>query len=109
MTFEKRVVTARAVNDERVQEDNMGPWAYGPFYVHKLAQRSLNNGGGATRASTNADSYAVLANSKSRFLTLETYVCHHLISGAAEISGPLATSPQTNAFSVCRSHLWTVV
>lgn len=36
--------------------------AYGPFRVHQLANRSLHAGGGATRASTNADSYAILAN-----------------------------------------------
>jgi hypothetical protein len=32
--------------------------------VHQLAKRALNQGGGGTRASTNADSYAWLANSK---------------------------------------------
>lgn len=37
--------------------------AYGPQYVYRLAQRPLNQGGGATRASTNADSYARLTNS----------------------------------------------
>ena len=36
--------------------------AYGPRLVNSLAKRSLNQGGGATRASTNADSYAMLAN-----------------------------------------------
>ena len=36
--------------------------AYGPRLVNNLAKRSLNQGGGATRASTNADSYAMLAN-----------------------------------------------
>lgn len=36
--------------------------AYGPRLVHNLARRSLNQGGGVTRASTNADSYAILAN-----------------------------------------------
>ena len=40
----------------------MGPWAYGPSKVHLLAKRGLSEGGGATRASTNADSYAILAN-----------------------------------------------
>jgi hypothetical protein len=43
--------------------DNPGSWkAYGANLVHKLASRELEKGGGATRASTNADSYAVLAN-----------------------------------------------
>jgi hypothetical protein len=37
-------------------------YAYGPRLVHNLAKRTLNEGGGATRASTNADSYAMLAN-----------------------------------------------
>jgi hypothetical protein len=37
--------------------------AYGAKWVHKLAQFKLNQGGGAKRASTNADSYAMLANS----------------------------------------------
>jgi hypothetical protein len=36
--------------------------AYGPIRVHKLAVRPLTQGGGATRSSTNADSYALLAN-----------------------------------------------
>jgi hypothetical protein len=36
--------------------------AYGPRLVHNLAKRALDQGGGATRASTNADSYAILAN-----------------------------------------------
>ena len=36
--------------------------AYGPRLVHNLAKRALDQGGGATRASTNADSYAMLAN-----------------------------------------------
>lgn len=36
--------------------------AYGPRLVRALAKRSLKEGGGATRASTNADSYAMLAN-----------------------------------------------
>ncbi|KAI9894505.1 MAG: hypothetical protein M1814_003263 [Vezdaea aestivalis] len=36
--------------------------AYGPVNVYKLAHRSLIDGGGATRASTNADNYAMLAN-----------------------------------------------
>ena len=36
--------------------------AYGPELVHQLAQRNVVNGGGATRASSNADSYVLLAN-----------------------------------------------
>ena len=36
--------------------------AYGPKLVHNLAKRPVIQGGGATRASTNADSYAILAN-----------------------------------------------
>ncbi|MCJ1297317.1 hypothetical protein MMC08_000103 [Hypocenomyce scalaris] len=48
--------------DERVQQDGLGPWAYSPLLVYKLASQALNQGGGATRASTNADSYAVLSN-----------------------------------------------
>jgi hypothetical protein len=47
-----------------VQKDDTGKWAYGPSLVHQLAKRSLSQGGGATRASTNADSYAMLANSE---------------------------------------------
>ncbi|KAL9619882.1 MAG: hypothetical protein Q9160_005529 [Pyrenula sp. 1 TL-2023] len=35
------------------------PKAYGPHLVHSLAKRPLTRGGGATRASTNADSYAM--------------------------------------------------
>ena len=51
------------ITDEWVMQDNTGPKAYGPTMVYKLAQRGLSQGGGATRASTNADSYAWLANS----------------------------------------------
>ena len=36
--------------------------AYGPRNVAKLASNPIGRGGGATRASTNADSYAMLAN-----------------------------------------------
>lgn len=36
--------------------------AYGPWFVRSLAERDILLGGGATRASTNADSYAILAN-----------------------------------------------
>lgn len=39
-------------------------WAYGPSKVHQLARRRLNQGGGASRASINADSYAWLTNSR---------------------------------------------
>ncbi|KAF3810368.1 hypothetical protein GCG54_00000413 [Colletotrichum gloeosporioides] len=43
--------------------ENIGPKAYGPAGVYTLAQKDLKRGGGATRASLNADSYAWLANS----------------------------------------------
>jgi len=56
------ILSCYIVIDERVQNDDMGPWAYGPSKVHLLAKRGLSEGGGATRASTNADSYAILAN-----------------------------------------------
>jgi hypothetical protein len=36
--------------------------AYGAYKVRQLAKRQIRNGGGATRASTNADSYAMVAN-----------------------------------------------
>lgn len=38
------------------------PLAYGPKRVHQLARRSVPEGGGVTRSSTNADSYAILAS-----------------------------------------------
>ncbi|KAH9882337.1 hypothetical protein J1614_000573 [Plenodomus biglobosus] len=50
--------------DEHVDPNDAQNWAYGPSRVHLLARRALNQGGGASRASTNADSYAWLANSK---------------------------------------------
>ncbi|KAH7080719.1 hypothetical protein FB567DRAFT_448489 [Paraphoma chrysanthemicola] len=50
--------------DELVNPNDVQGWAYGPTLVHMLARRNLNDGGGASRASTNADSYAWLANSK---------------------------------------------
>ncbi|KAF2872928.1 hypothetical protein BDV95DRAFT_568343 [Massariosphaeria phaeospora] len=50
--------------DEKVDPSGVGPSAYGPRLVYKLANRPLNQGGGATRASTNADSYAWFTNSK---------------------------------------------
>ncbi|KAF2819124.1 hypothetical protein CC86DRAFT_432123 [Ophiobolus disseminans] len=52
------------INDEHVDPDSADNWAYGPSRTHMLARRKLNQGGGAARASTNADSYAWLANSK---------------------------------------------
>lgn len=53
------------VTDEYVNSDTgtKGKMAYGPPLVHLLARRRRNQGGGARRASTNADSYAWLANS----------------------------------------------
>jgi hypothetical protein len=50
------------VIDEYVSDSGNGIRAYGPKYVHKLATLNLRSGGGATRASTNADTYAWLAN-----------------------------------------------
>ncbi|KAF9775222.1 hypothetical protein IL306_006696 [Fusarium sp. DS 682] len=50
------------INDEDVSKGGNSIRAYGPKYVYKLAQLNLRSGGGATRASTNADTYAWLAN-----------------------------------------------
>ncbi|KAJ9635949.1 hypothetical protein H2199_008303 [Coniosporium tulheliwenetii] len=51
------------INDEKYDpREPSSAYAYGPRVVYKLAQRSLNQMGGAERASTNADSYAWLAN-----------------------------------------------
>jgi hypothetical protein len=58
------VLTKFEVNDETVEPESKQHWAYGPKRVHQLARLAINQGGGATRASTNADSYAWLANSK---------------------------------------------
>lgn len=44
--------------------DAVQNWAYGPSRVHQLARRKLNQGGGASRASINADSYAWITNSR---------------------------------------------
>ncbi|CAI6341999.1 unnamed protein product [Periconia digitata] len=56
------------INDELVSldatPDGKKIWAYGAKNVHKLARFSRSQGGGAERASTNADSYAWLVNSK---------------------------------------------
>lgn len=49
--------------DEYVSPDGGGPRAYGAKFVNMLAKRRLNQGGGATRSTTNADSYAMLTNS----------------------------------------------
>lgn len=46
------------IDDEWVDPDNIGTKAYGPKAVWQLANRALSKGGGAKRASTNADSYA---------------------------------------------------
>lgn len=66
------------VIDEKSDPTGIGPRAYGSRLVYKLAQRPLKDGGGATRASTNADSYAWLVNSKpcriystTRILTIQ--------------------------------------
>lgn len=58
------MLTHILVNDEHVDPNDSQNWAYGPSKVHLLARRKINQGGGATRASTNADSYAWLANSR---------------------------------------------
>lgn len=61
----RNVLTQFIVNDEKYDpREPSSAYAYGPRVVYKLAQRSLNQMGGAERASTNADSYAWLANSK---------------------------------------------
>ncbi|OAL45486.1 hypothetical protein IQ07DRAFT_648187 [Pyrenochaeta sp. DS3sAY3a] len=52
------------ITDELVDPNGVQNWAYGPAKTHQLARRNINQGGGATRASTNADSYAWLANSR---------------------------------------------
>jgi hypothetical protein len=46
------------IDDEWVDPDNIGRKAYGPKAVWQLANRAISKGGGAKRASTNADSYA---------------------------------------------------
>ncbi|KAK0703399.1 hypothetical protein B0T26DRAFT_496936 [Lasiosphaeria miniovina] len=51
------------VADERVTPGGNEVRAYGPRLVYKLTQGPINQGGGAACASTNADSYAWLANS----------------------------------------------
>lgn len=51
------------IGDEWIDPNDISRPAYGAKFVHLLAKRQLKNGGGATRASTNADSYAKLANS----------------------------------------------
>ncbi|KAI9747701.1 MAG: hypothetical protein M4579_007409, partial [Chaenotheca gracillima] len=51
------------ITDEKIGDGPRGiAWAYGPALVHESAQFDLALGGGAKRASTNADSYAMLAN-----------------------------------------------
>ncbi|KAH8728766.1 hypothetical protein GQ44DRAFT_747612 [Phaeosphaeriaceae sp. PMI808] len=56
------------IGGERVDPNDTQNWAhqnaYGPSRVHLLARRQINQGGGATRASTNAGSYAWLTNSR---------------------------------------------
>ena len=52
------------VNDEYIDPTGVGSQAYGPKRVHSLAARNLNQGGGASRASTNADSYSWLLSCK---------------------------------------------
>jgi hypothetical protein len=59
-----RALTNVKVNDESVEPEAGQHFAYGPKRVHQLARLAKRDGGGATRASTNADSYAWLANSK---------------------------------------------
>ncbi|PVH93640.1 hypothetical protein DM02DRAFT_695367 [Periconia macrospinosa] len=52
------------IEDVYVDPDASGKKAYGPALVHKLARRKLNQGGGASRASINGESYAWLTNSR---------------------------------------------
>jgi hypothetical protein len=56
------LLTSFLVNDEYIDPSEVGNQAYGPKRVHQLAARSLGQGGGATRASVNADSYAWLSS-----------------------------------------------
>jgi len=53
-----------SIIDEAIDPEGEFVQAYGPKRVHLLAQRSLAKGGGATRASTNADSYAWMTSGK---------------------------------------------
>ncbi|KXH67891.1 hypothetical protein CSAL01_12233 [Colletotrichum salicis] len=57
------IVGQPKIIDHHVEETETGRWAYGPGMVHKFAQRTLNQGGGGQRSSTNSDSCAWLANS----------------------------------------------
>lgn len=56
------LLTQGNVNNDCVSEVGNKQKAYRPKYVYKLAQLNLASGGRATRASTNADTYAWLAN-----------------------------------------------
>lgn len=51
-----------SIIDETMGDEGRGHRVYGPKLVYKLANRPKKKYGGATRASTNADSYAVLAS-----------------------------------------------
>ena len=69
--------------------------AYGPGLVHNLARRNIKQGGGATRASTNADSYAILANA-AWSVTHETFFFISRNNTLTLLLGggtPLVTSP----------------
>lgn len=69
--------------------------AYGPRLVHNLARRNIKQGGGATRASTNADSYAILANA-AWSVTHETFFFISRNNTLTLLLGggtPLVTSP----------------
>lgn len=50
------------ITDEYTSSEGNPPKAYGPKNVNKLARLPKSQGGGVTTGSTNADSYAMLAN-----------------------------------------------
>lgn len=75
----------------------MASKAYGPRMVYKLAQRNPNQGGGAKRASTNADSYAWFANSVLFYENFGKYpVPPNYKDSPAEAAGPIVADDLTD-------------
>jgi hypothetical protein len=87
------------VTDEYVDPGGVGgaAKAYGPPLAYKLAQRSINQGGGAQRASTNADSYAWLANSAYFYREFGEYpLPKNYKTSSVDAAGPVVADDLTD-------------
>ncbi len=102
------------IDDEWVNPEKTGTKAYGPKAVWQLANRAIKAGGGAKRASTNADSYAQMMTAMYWWKTNhypfpgvpgKAPPLLHTISGSNLVSplagdDPISNDPQANGKNV---------